>query len=394
MRQSIVKKKTGKKLVTKGVNKGQHQDTYKYYIVLDKKWYRGGDTEGEAREELNKKIVELQDGELNLSTIKVGKAVKQWLEVVEVSVKGSTYISYTVNINPFLAKYQDKRLSDISYRHIEMFSIELLKTYAHNTTKEYMRVVKQFYKWAIKNNYVKINPATLLTLPKHAPAPMNIFNAEEIQTLLQNYERFDQDGIMYMVQILTGLRQGELLNLRWAREIDHKTGIEYATDIDLVNAKLHVQQIYTRGKYTTPKTDSSRRSVDLTPHILTILKKWKLQSRPNPNNLVFCGTTGKILSDTTHMNKWVAVQKNLGVKVRDTHNLRHTNASLRIKAGQTLPYIASQLGHSSPAITLKIYAHLIPQDHDFVKTQATAMDNMVASMTVPNLVGNPLEVTG
>jgi len=82
------------------------------------------------------------------------------------------------------------------------------------------------------------------------------------------------------VQLLTGVRQVELLDLRWSREINIKDGIHYDHDVDLQAAKIHAQKIWVRGEETEPKTACGKRTVDLDPLVVSILRKWKLPCPP------------------------------------------------------------------------------------------------------------------
>ena len=90
------------------------------------------------------------------------------------------------------------------------------------------------------------------------------------------------------------------------------------------------------------------------------LKEWKLACSPNVNNLVFPNKAGNPINHNNLIQRhfYPALEKAGLPKIR-FHDLRHTYASLLIEQGENIKYIQSQLGHSSPTVTLNVYAHLM-----------------------------------
>ena len=85
--------------------------------------------------------------------------------------------------------------------------------------------------------------------------------------------------------------------------------------------------------------------------------------------------------------------KKCGIKFKPIHILRNTNASIRLKANQPITYVAHQLGHANPEITLRICSHLIPQDGEFTKQQVLALENTIANFRNQNPIRKPLEMS-
>lgn len=131
---------------------------------------------------------------------------------------------------------------------------------------------------------------------------------------------------------LTGLRPGELLAVERG-------------DVD--GAVLHVtrQIVQASGKPGPLKTPHSRRDVDLSREAIASLP-------------AHGGRAWPFLYHTLLL-RWHAALKAAGMERCGPHALRHSNASLRIAAGQDIVYVADQLGHANPNITLRVYAHLI-----------------------------------
>jgi integrase len=150
-----------------------------------------------------------------------------------------------------------------------------------------------------------------------------------------------------MLAITSGARQGELLGLKWS-------------DIDWTNSQIHIQRTYNKGRWFAPKTKSSQRRIDIGPSVVQALKEWKLACLPNDLNLVFPNEAGQPINYSNMVNRvYLPALKAAGIARIKFHALRHTTASLMIEQGENIKYIQSQLGHSSPTVTLNVYAHLM-----------------------------------
>ena len=94
--------------------------------------------------------------------------------------------------------------------------------------------------------------------------------------------------------------------------------------------------------------------------MMSDLKRWKMACKPNAQNLVFPNENGRPIDHNKLLTRqfYPALKKAEIQRVR-FHDLRHTYASLLIEQGENIKYIQSQLGHSSPTVTLNVYAHLM-----------------------------------
>ncbi|MCP4368683.1 MAG: site-specific integrase [Deltaproteobacteria bacterium] len=152
---------------------------------------------------------------------------------------------------------------------------------------------------------------------------------------------------LFMLAIMSGARQGELLGLKWA-------------DLDLKNKQIKIRRTFNNQAWNKPKTRSSKREIDLGPTMIRALKKWRLACPPNKLDLMFPNEAGKPLNHNNMVNRHftTALIKAKIDRIR-FHDLRHTYASLLIEQGENIKYIQSQLGHSNPTVTLNVYAHLM-----------------------------------
>ena len=156
--------------------------------------------------------------------------------------------------------------------------------------------------------------------------------------------------------IATGMRQGELLGVQWS-------------DIDFDRQTVTVQRALQRvnGKLTTvePKTERSRREIDLLPIVVPFLAEIRRRPIQSAQGYVFTGTTGQPLDGTAITERLHARLAELGLPRVTFHALRHTTATLALVAGVDARVVMELLGHSQIGLTLNTYSHVIrAQKHD------------------------------
>ena len=117
------------------------------------------------------------------------------------------------------------------------------------------------------------------------------------------------------------------------------------------------------------KTKTSRRTIDLDARTVAVLRAWRkaqleermaLGRRPDDNGIVFAALEG----GPTHPDLFSQifdrhVAKSTLPRIR-LHDLRHTHASILLKAGVPVKVVSERLGHSSPAFTMTVYQHVLP----------------------------------
>jgi len=158
----------------------------------------------------------------------------------------------------------------------------------------------------------------------------------------------------------TGLRRGELLGLRWQ-------------DVDLDRGELHVRRSLSRAtdglRERTPKSAAGVRVVPLAAAVVDVLRQHrKAQSADRlavPHwqdvGVVFASEVGSYL-EPRGWSKWYAgLTVRAGVSDRGAHALRHYAATAMLGSGATVRDVADVLGHSSPVVTLEIYARAVPE---------------------------------
>jgi integrase len=188
-------------------------------------------------------------------------------------------------------------------------------------------------------------------------------------------QTWDQDEVIHFLEaarktpyfalfhtaLFTGMRRSELLALRWR-------------DIDFIYSQIYVARSLHQlqdGSYvlTQPKSDSSCRTIALSPSAILVLqnhyekRKLELAMLGMPlkdDDLVFSTPEGKPLRPNTVSRAWTMLAARAGIKVIRLHDARHTHASLMLKQGIHPKIVQERLGHASIQTTLDTYSHVAP----------------------------------
>jgi integrase len=222
-------------------------------------------------------------------------------------------------------------------------------------------VIKEMFKHAHRWGYIRDNPAEHLERPRVKKAEIEVLTPDEVKAASPEH-RFPLSGA-FLTCVLTGMRAGELWGLHWS-------------EVDWDARQIFVRQSLWRGQFQDPKSTYSVRKIDIPDLLLQELRKWKSVSPESP--LVFPSPEGKPSSHNNAVKRFFnpALEK---AKLRHVsfHSLRHTNASMRIAAGQNIKYIQTQLGHASIKMTLDIYGHLF-NDANFSRQQVKLLDSSLS----------------
>jgi integrase len=203
--------------------------------------------------------------------------------------------------------------------------------------------------YAVRHKYIDYNPVRDAERPRDngkERSEIKVLKPIEIQALLEAVTE-QEYKVLFLLAIMSGARQGELLGLKWG-------------DLSFGTNQIHIQRTFTKGRFFDTKTRSSRRKIDLSPKVMLELKKWKLACPPSELDLIFPNNSGNPMNYSNMVKRYFinGLRQAKLPKIR-FHDLRHTYSSLLIEQGENIKYIQSQLGHSSPMVTLNVYAHLM-----------------------------------
>lgn len=251
--------------------------------------------------------------------------------------------------------FGDRSLDRIDVAGVERFiAAESRAGLAPKSIRNYLGTLHSIFELAIRNGWARENPVKAATKPEATSASeIHFLTLEEVEAVLVAVPDDVLGGIertMYLAAAMTGLRQGELLGLRWS-------------DVDWLAGKVRVRRAYVRGEYGAPKSRRGFRAVPLADRVGAELEALSQRSAfTTDDDLVFGHPhTGTPLDRSKVRKRFKAAIKRAGVRDVRFHDLRHTFGTRMAAAGVAMRTLQEWMGHADFATTL-IYADYSPDD--------------------------------
>ncbi|MCM3130076.1 site-specific integrase [Paenibacillus sp. MER 78] len=250
----------------------------------------------------------------------------------------------------------------VNYHIIPQLGQHKMISLSPQTINHVHKVIHDALETAVKWELLTKNVARVVKPPKIPKAQTNVWTEEELIRFLE-FTKDSRYHIIFLLAATTGMRRGEVLGLKWE-------------DIDLVAGKLSVRRSYTRGVvghiFQEPKTAAGIRTIVLPKQTVDALQKQRLvleedrkkaeknETEYNDYGLVVQTRNGFPVSPYFVEARWLDLLRKSGLPKIRLHDLRHTHASLLLKAGIHPKAVSERLGHSSIMIMLDRYSHLFP----------------------------------
>jgi len=245
-----------------------------------------------------------------------------------------------------LPRFRDSRLCDITRAEIQQFLIAKLKNgYAWETTHHLRSLLSKVIGTAVDWNYLSDNPVHGVRMPERSlKRPHRFLSLDEVWRLIAASD--EPVRTIVLLAVMTGLRIGEILALRWGR-------------INFAAGTVRVEETCYKGHFGTPKTRASRREVPLTPVVTLALQAHRVSCRDAANEaLVFVTRRGTPLaSNNLRKRQLHPASQRAGLGSINWHSLRHTHGTLLHEQGTPLRVAQAQLGHSHMTTTPQVYTH-------------------------------------
>ena len=333
-----------------------------------RKWHSFAGTKREAQIECARLVTILQNGDYVEPTRQsLAEFLDEWLTFVRPSVSAKTHERYTEicrkTIAPqigsvVLAKLKTDRIDAAFSKMLEAGRSDGKGGLAPRTVHHARRVLIKALGQAVTWERLAKNPAAATTPPKVSRARMTAYDAEQTAALLDAF-RQTRMFVPVLLAVMCGLRRGEIAALRW-RSVD----LEGRTLAVVESA----EQIKGAVQYKEPKSGHAR-TVAMSATVVAELRahrarqaeeQLRLGLRPAPDSFVVAQVDGTALQPRSLTHEWVRILGKTTLPRIRFHDLRHSHASQMLAAG-VHPKIASErLGHSTIAITLDLYSHVMP----------------------------------
>jgi integrase len=333
-------------------------------------------TKREASVQLNAWQVEIDKGTaVDRSKQTVAEMMLYWLETyARFQVRPKSYEDYESTIrNHIIPALGYVPIQKLTPDMVQLYYSQLMDRGCGARTILYAHQrLSQALDQALKMGLVSRNVTDLVKPPRIERKEMHTWTAYEAQKFMRTAKDCVY-GPIWIVALTTGMRRGELLGLRWQ-------------DIDFDRKVLHVRQtvgvLHGKTEIKPPKTNSSRREVPVPAEVLKALREHRVKQNQcrlslgeawQDYDLVFASKVGTPIHPTNLTYNYERLVAKAGVPKIRIHDHRHTHVTLAIQAGANLKAVSKRVGHATTAITMDIYAHVLPEQHTEVADKIGAV---------------------
>jgi len=332
----------------------------RWAAVLDLGWQNGkrsrkylyGKTRDEAAGKLALARARRQQGRgFANERLTVEQFLQTWLDAKKATIRPSTWKRYDeltrLHVTPTIGK---RRLAKLKPEQLQQLYTELGASLSPGTVLNVHRMLHSAFHLAVRWGAMPQNTTELVIAPTRQRHEFETFTPEQARDFLRAV-RGDRLEALYVVAIMTGMREGELLGLRWR-------------DVDLERRRLHlVRQL---------KNRQSRRAVQLPQLAATVLAQHRDRQagererrgvRWEDQGLVFPNTVGRPIDPSNLLRRHFYPLLDQAGLPRIFHDLRHSCATLLLGEGIHPKVVSDLLGHSQIGITLDLYSHVTATMH-------------------------------
>jgi integrase len=320
-------------------------------------------TQRDCREWLKEMRAKLDDGlTLAGARVTVKGHLATWLDSARPTLRPNTIVQYERIVKRYLDPALGRlRLEDLRPDHVQrLYATAQSSGTGVRTVRLIHSVLHRALHQALKWGLVRRNVCDAVDPPIARRTEMTALSARQVDALLSIAESHRLYGLFYLA-LSTGLREGELLGLRW-------------TDVDWTAGALQVQRQaqWLAGQgvvFQEPKTARGRRAVPLGSATLAVLRdhrKRQVEERLFygaawvDQDLLFTTTRGTPLNPSNLIKAFRALLDAAGLPAIRFHDLRHTAATLMLAQGVNPKIVQERLGHASITLTLDTYSHVLP----------------------------------
>jgi len=274
-------------------------------------------------------------------------AEDRWIRDVLPTFKLSTRSQYSYFMRKYLVSYfGDQSLEDIRPEEVQRFFAQC-KGLAPKTIRSMATALSSSFRTAVNWGFVEVNPVRGISLPpRRTIRPRRALTPKEAQELLAHLP--EPCRTMVVLILLTGMRIGEVLAMRWGK-------IDWNARTILVDEGLY------EGEVSTPKTESGVRSLPMSRVLFGELQRWHGKRPDGPGELVFRTAVGTHCCRRNLMHRQLKpAAESAGIGAIGWHVLRRTHSTWLKDVGAAPGVIQHQLGHSDPRLAFELYVLSVP----------------------------------
>jgi len=308
-------------------------------------------TRRKALQVLSQKLRAINSGEARTHSVRTFEdfVKNDWMPVILPTLKYATQKHYRYMLDSHLVPaFSQEQLRDLTREDLQQFLVRKLDSgLSWETVHHFKCGLSKILGAAEEWGYVTDNVAQKTKLPRQYTGVREVLLPGQVKDLAGKLG--EPVRSITLLLVLTGLRIGELLALRWG-------------NVDLDARILRVMETVYDGHFDRPKTKRGRRTIPIGAETADILAALRPRF-VDPTRLVFAK------SDGWPLERWNLLRKHLkpaakksGLSGVTWHLLRHSHATMLDVVGTPIGTMQSLLGHSAPEITREIYLHAIPEE--------------------------------
>jgi integrase len=322
---------------------------------------REGLTAAQAEAELRRLIREVAPSGASIDRLNVGEVGRRYCaHLAALGRKRSTLTAVEMALRVWLEPHLGGRaFASVRPEDVEdMMRSMTAEGVGAKSIRNYVGTLSAMYRYAThpRRQWASTNPCEIIDLPALPESTeIRYLTMQQVQALANAAvpgEHQQLDRALYLTAAMTGLRQGELIALRWQ-------------DIAWEDRRVRVVRNHVLGQFDTPKSRRSARSVPLSSHLAQELRGWQQATRwKDPDALVFAEpASGDVLRRGALMRRYRRALKAAKIDPHRFHDLRHTFGTAMAAAGVPMRTLQEWIGHCDIATTQR-YADYAPNERE------------------------------
>jgi integrase len=321
---------------------------------------REGLTAAQAEAELRRLTREVKPNPttVRLDVSEVGERYHAHLKALGRKRSTLTAVEMTLRvwIGPYLG---DRAVARIRAEDVEdMMSAMVAAGVGAKSIRNYVGTLSAMYRYAMhpRRRWASTNPCEMIDLPALSASTeiryLTMLQVEALADAVVPGEYRHLDRALYLTAAMTGLRQGELIALRWR-------------DITWDDRRVRVVRNHVLGQFDTPKSRRSARSVPLSRQLSEELRAWREMTRwEAQDGLVFAEpASSEVLRRGALMRRYRRALRAAKTDQRRFHDLRHTFGTAMAAGGVPMRTLQEWMGHRDIATTQR-YVDYAPNERE------------------------------
>ncbi|WP_039657605.1 tyrosine-type recombinase/integrase [Clostridium tyrobutyricum] len=341
-----------------------------------------GRSKKEAENKRNEYMNGLKSGlNVDAKNVSLGELMYLWLfEVIRISkdIKATSFERYETIYRLYIkdSEIYGIKILDIKSINIQKYYNKLYENGKHSSLIfNINKLLRTFFNYAVNEGYIIKNPCSgkRITIPGQkentSKKEVEVFSDKELK-IFESAIDSHRLKALFLLAIGTGLRQGELLALKWS-DIDFNNNI-LSVKRSIKNTSI-MQSDGSKKRKTiiqVPKTKNSLRTVPIPSKLIPVIKRHELQKKEEKlksgdtytdSEFVFTTAMGLNIDARNLLRSYKRVLTKAKIPYRKFHALRHTYATKLFEKNIPLKTVQMLLGHADISTTADIYTHVMPE---------------------------------